>query len=591
MINLIRIFSESGLFEEVEFKRGLNIILGLPSGFREGRELNGVGKSTLVRLVDFAFLSDSARKTFSKERCDFLRNEEHSFTLEFKDEESSYRIRRQFARPKVVEFQKDGSSFKEYTEQETKDILAPITIIDQEYDGYVDSDWYRTLMRFFLTDDKSAHSRTDPLNFSHSSTRKPLMWVLNYYLLNLPNKEIVSFDILRQRLREEQTHSKRIAARIMEESGRTIEQARSDVDRIESKIEEYKSNLDSFNFLDDLSGVEEELRAVTTEVSQRMIKYNAVKRRLTDLERSYKLRIDVDVERVQRIYASLQAELAKFVTKKLDEVIEFRREIVANRKKFLVERERRLRTELGEIESDMKTLDERRSQLYRWLKEQKALDSIRNAYERITQESERYERSAARLRSLDDEEQKIAETNTEIADAIFQIVNERKEYDEAVRDIRKIFDDILKNTVYVDEELNDAFLNITTRNRKASPINFEIEVPKSDSLGKSRFKIPVYDLTVFLRLIRQMRDLPHFLFHDGAFNGVASKTVVRFLNYIETKSEDLPTLQYIVTLNEEQVHLSELQLAEFEGMSFDLNEKIIAHYGDIPNKMIFGREF
>jgi len=192
---------------------------------------------------------------------------------------------------------------------------------------------------------------------------------------------------------------------------------------------------------------------------------------------------------------------------------------------------------------------------------------------------------------LEAEEQKIAETNALISETVVQIVRERQTQDVSIREIRKTFFDILQHTIYLGETVEDAYFDITATGKAVSPLNVEIEVPKSDSLGKSRFKLPVYDLTVFLRILSQDRQLPHFLVHDGAFNGVDVKTVVQFLNYIEQKAGTLSSLQYIVTLNEDQVYLSEKGRTAFDGLGFDLSTRVIAHYEDVPEKMIFRREY
>jgi uncharacterized protein YydD (DUF2326 family) len=591
MIHLIRLDSDTGLLDAVQFKNGLNVVLGLPSGERDGRELNGVGKSTLIRLIDYALIGDGAKSYFRNERCDFLRTEEHTITLTLEAEDSQYRIRRNFSRNNSVEFAKLNEGFAEYTEAEMKGILAPMLIVDPQYLGLVDTSWYRDLIRFFIAEDKTAHKRTEPLNFVHSTARKSQLLAYNYYLLNLPNQHLVEFDRLRQKLKDEQTHKRQIEARIKQETGRAVEQVRSDLDRMRAQIEEYKVSLDSFTFLKDYEAIEAEMRSLTTTISERMRAFVALKRRLSHLQKSYDLKIDVDIERVHRLYASIEEQLAEFVQRKLEEIVQFRKDIAANRKKFLVEREAQLRSEVSEIESEVANLEIRRSQLFEWLQEKQALDALRNAYERITQESELYERSAARIKALEEEEQKIAETNAQISETILNIVRERNTQDDAIRDIRKTFFDILKNSIYLDESIEDAYFDITTTNRADSPLKIEIEVPKSESLGKSRFKLPVYDLTVFLRIIGQERHLPHFLVHDGAFNSVDVKTVVRFLNYIESMAKKMPSLQYIVTLNEDQVYGSERTQAAFEGFAFELSERVIAHYGDVPKKMIFHREY
>lgn len=591
MINLLRIYSHTGLFKTVEFHSGVNLILGVPSGEREGRELNGVGKSTLVRLIDFALVGEGARSYFLDERCSFLREEDHSFELEFIVNDLHYCIRRTFARNASLEFGKAGENLAEYSESEAKDVLAQLLIVDPDYTGHVDTDWYRNLIRFFITDDKSSHQRTDPLNWVHSSIRKSEYLAYNYYLLNLPNSHLVEFDRLSRKLKDEKEHRKQIEARIKEETGKAVQQVRSDLDRMRAQIDEYKRSLEAFQFLADYQTIEADLREVTSHIAERMRHYAALKRRLAHLEHSYTLNLDLDVEHVVRLYGELEAELASFVRKRLDEIITFRQDIASNRKKFLVEREREIRAELLSVESEAKTLEVRRSQLLGWLQERKALDAIRNSYERIAHESQQYERSAARIKSLEEEERKIAETNAAMAETIVELHRERQTQDAQISDIRRTFFDILRNTIYVDESADDAYFDIEATNRATSPLDVQIEVPKRDSLGKSRFKLPVYDLTVFLRIVTQMRRLPHFLVHDGVFNGVDVKTVVQFLNYIQQRSLHLPTMQYLVTLNEDQVNPSEMTIAELDGIAFDVEKTVVAHYGDVPDRMIFGREY
>ena len=61
---LQKLFSNTGLIDDVIFHSGINIILGKYSKDKEAQGINGIGKSTLIRLIDFAFLSDSAQKIF-----------------------------------------------------------------------------------------------------------------------------------------------------------------------------------------------------------------------------------------------------------------------------------------------------------------------------------------------------------------------------------------------------------------------------------------------------------------------------------------------------------------------------------------------
>lgn len=589
MIYLTRIYSDTDLFDEVTFRRGLNIVLGSPSGQHSGRELNGVGKSTLVRMIDLAFCGQTPRAYFTSDKAAFLRD--HSYVLEFTVKDKTYRIRRDFGNLKSTLFSEASSDWSEYTEPELKDILATLLIVDDTYNGTVDTSWFRSLMRFFIKDDKTFHARIDPVNFVHQSTRKSELLVYNYFLMGLPNQHVVRCNELSKKLGSVRKERKTVEQRIIDDSGKPIEQIRSDVDRLQDKIQAYEKSLSEFTFLEEYKNVETELRDVSTQISGSMREFAAAKRRLEHLRQSYNLKVEVDVAEVKQAFSDFKQTLGDFVEKTLDEVIAFRKDIAANRKKFLAEREKTLTTQIDDCEKQVGKLEERRKKLYKWLEEKQAFDSIKNAYERLMGEREKYERSAALLHSLDNVEQDIAETNAKLSEVNVEIVQQRRECDDLVRSIRKLFFEILENTIYLGESADEAFFEIDPTNQVVAPIRITVGIPKDESHGKSRYKLPVYDLTLFRNIVKQKRHLPHFLVHDGAFNGIDVKTVVKFLNYIERMTTEEGDIQYLVTVNEDQVFVPEKRKQTFEGYEIDFDTCVIANYQDVPEKMIFKREF
>ena len=123
MIKLSRIYSETGLFDEVKFRDGLNIILGKYSSTQ--KEINGIGKSTLIRLIDFCLLSKFTRsKFFNVKTFPFL--DGHSVTLEFSTGKESYSVTRWFGRKEVLFARTGTESQNEYPEKELKHILGDI---------------------------------------------------------------------------------------------------------------------------------------------------------------------------------------------------------------------------------------------------------------------------------------------------------------------------------------------------------------------------------------------------------------------------------------------------------------------------------
>ncbi len=59
-IRINRLYSENGIFDEIQFHDGVNIILGekYDDSLVRGRKTNGVGKSMSIEFLDFCFLND-----------------------------------------------------------------------------------------------------------------------------------------------------------------------------------------------------------------------------------------------------------------------------------------------------------------------------------------------------------------------------------------------------------------------------------------------------------------------------------------------------------------------------------------------------
>jgi uncharacterized protein YydD (DUF2326 family) len=163
---LIRLYSETNLLlDDVEFHPGINIILGKYSGDKEARGINGIGKSSLVRLIDYAFLSEKAQKIFSKPLYDFLREEDHNIVLEFRVKDRNYFIKRHFRKDDSVYFGETPDDLGEYRKSELKSILLDKLFPIKDNKIFFEGKRFRSLMNFFVKDDLENLKRINPLNF------------------------------------------------------------------------------------------------------------------------------------------------------------------------------------------------------------------------------------------------------------------------------------------------------------------------------------------------------------------------------------------------------------------------------------------
>lgn len=283
--------------------------------------------------------------------------------------------------------------------------------------------------------------------------------------------------------------------------------------------------------------------------------------------------------------------MGSFVQSTLADVINFRQQIANNRQRFLVEKERELNNLMGDLQVQISSLETTRQKLYGLLQEEGAFDSIRNTYEQLIEEKVQLERNNSKLNQVQEIESSILDLKTRLATLTRDIIDNIRNSQNDINTLRLLYKEILESAIFVDKSTEGGYLDIEESSGSTSPVNVIVDVPKSESLGKYRFKMLAYSLTVFFNILFSNRNLPHFLIHDGVFHSIARKTTVNVLNYIHQRSLNLHNFQYIFTGNEDEILIPLAERDIYGHYEFDLNECIIATYESVPEKMIFKREF
>jgi len=589
MFKLISLSSPSGLFREIKFHDGLNIILGVYT--HDKNDVNGIGKSTIVSLIDYCLLADGPKVNFFSDKYHFLKN--NSVCLEFVVGESNYKISRGFDSKSTVFLQKDNGDNVEYLDSELKIILSKITLSGDDYRGVCDLAWFRRVMNFFVQEDHSflARDSNNVIKFVSGGHRKSELLTYNLYLLGLDNNNIWEFDENRVDLKQLQSDQTRIRKQIYEKTGNSIESFRAEVDLIDVRVKDFEVSLRDFSFDKSYSGLEGEILELSCEISTLNKEHLRLNSKLDDVKESLNIDIDVDVGRIEDLYGEISQQFSSFIKKELSDVLDFRSNISENRSAFLKSREKRYAETLASIEGKAVNLESRRSKLYKRLEEQSAFDAIKSSYQNLLEEKSELDSRRRYLDQLDLVEESIATKKSTIGNIVADIVKEKSSLMSDLDEIKKIFIEIVENSVDTQDSEIKPYLNIEPRTNIASPLQVNIEVPRGDSLGKGRFKILSYDLTLFLNTCENDRSLPRFLVHDGVFHGIAHKTRIKFLNYIDKKLDEIGNIQYIITLNEDEIIVPEEENESVAILDFILEDRAIIKLEDSPEKMLFSREF
>ena len=595
---LKRLFSNTGLLlKDFTFLPGINIIIGKYSGDKEARGINGIGKSTLIRLVDYAFLSDSARKLFLKKEYDFLRKEEHDIILEFEVNKQPYFIKRDFNKKPNIYFGKSLNKLDEFENAELKSILTNLYLPVEKDDVYFTGNKFRTVFDFFIKDDLDSQKRVDPLSFLKFGSNKKTNAIYNFFLLDFPTKELINYEEQSEEYKKFNNAVKAAEEKIKIDTGKTVQEYRSEKFNVEQRIVLLENSLDNYHFIEKYKYIEKQLIEVTKQINTKLTEYNSLNKKLNKLRDSYSTNQSIETKEIQKIYNEVVENFGNQVAKTLDEVIEFKNNILKNRKKYLIQKEDKFQKAIDVILNDISNLEKTRSAFYKTLDEKGALDSIKKTYEDLIFEKSELEKNQQVVKQIDEYQEILSNLNLTISEVRLAISNEIKQFESKVDELRRLFSDILKEAIFVDESYDNAYFGIElnpSSNRNQLPFNIEVKIPKADALGQSRLKIVAYDLMVFLINVIKDRKLPDFLIHDGVFHGISTKTKINTINYVYHKyleNANHKQFQYILTFNEDEILIPDDRAEEYGQFDFDFQKSIIAEFQDVADKTIFKRIF
>jgi len=593
-----RLFSNTGLLlKDYKFHSGINIILGKYSGKKEATGVNGIGKSTLIRLIDYSFLSDSAQKIFSNKKYDFLRKDEHDIILEFEIDNKTYFIKRDFNKKSNIYFGTSLNKLDEFEKTEFKAVLTNLFLPVEKDDVFFDGNKFRTIFDFFIKDDLDNQKRFEPLNFLKYNASVKEKAIYNFFLLDLPTKHLINYNEQSKEYEKFNVAINTAEEKIKIETGKTIQEYKSERINIDQRIILLENSLDNYHFIEKYKDIEKQLIEVTKLINTKLTEYNSLDNKLNKIKESYNVNQNIETKEIRKIYNEVVENFGNQVAKTLDEVIDFKNNILANRKKYLIQKEDKLQKAIGEVLNDISNLEIKRSNFYKSLDEKGALDSVKNTYEELIIEKTDLEKNVQVIKQIDEYQEMLNNLNVTISEVKLLISQELKAFEGKVDELRKLFLDILKNAIFVDENYDNAYFDIVpkpTANRKKLPFDIEIEIPKADALGQSRLKIVAYDLMVFLYNIMNDRKLPDFLIHDGVYHGISLKTRINTINYVYHKyleNAKHKQFQYIITFNEDEITVPDDKTTQYGKFDFNFQESIVAEFQDVAEKTIFKQIF
>ncbi|TXM73464.1 DUF2326 domain-containing protein [Methylobacterium sp. WL69] len=339
---ITKIWSDLPTFREVEFGVAMNVVLADTNADSEETEsTNGLGKTTLLRIIHFCLGSD-----FAKERTlshpDLY---DTTFSLACNERDIYFEVHRNTARPKIVsvtwhfvadlslEFERDGDlaimSVEEWRYALSARLVPEARLPDEPMKF---NPSFRSLSYYLIRLGKEAFAepQTAFKNQSGLSRRIDTSFLLS---LNWPIQR--QLHALQETRASVNAALRAVANAAEADNENSIGDLEADRVLLEEALAKREKEVSEFNLREDYHELETRLQAVDTKIHELLNDNHADGRLLTYYQESAQETPLFDANEPVEILRDAGALFRPEALRSLKEVADFHRQIYANRKQFL----------------------------------------------------------------------------------------------------------------------------------------------------------------------------------------------------------------------------------------------------------------
>lgn len=547
-IHINRLYSESNIFDEIQFRDGINLILGekYDEHSIRGRKTNGVGKSMCIECLDFCFLSDYEKSRICKVPKEVLPMEEYiMLDMEIGEDTITIKRNRKFAdKPVII---RNGRTVTFEKLSDARDYLTELMF--SELNGkHVPS--FRNMFSVLMRDERSEF--TDIIKCHDLRQRIPddfsahLFWLgfsLEAYKNTLKTiAEIEKLDAVISKNTKELTQN---GTKKISDVKAELNALEDELHRLEEAIESFKTN-ESYDSMEaeliDLENMLDQLR-----MRQKLIRHDYEKiRKMPKPEQ-------IDDREIELVYNQFKEGLGEAVVKSLNEVVNFKNRVEEFQKMLVNQKAKELEVQLREIAEQIRVLDEEYSDKLKIIDKKGVLKNLKASLKIYEAKKDSISHTKFLYEQHEQNDKKKKMLKLQKTQEIMEIDAEKEVnaniIDSFIGTILEIHESIMGN-----RECSFGIETIDKAKGK-TPIEFNLRIFDDGSRSVDRTKVFIYDMALLFNEYTRKRH-PLFLVHDNIFD-VDQDTLVQCLNYIYKKEEQYEDFQYILTLNRDKIENEE----------------------------------
>ena len=547
-------------FRCVEFTSGMNIILAdRTSQESERQSRNGLGKSSIIEIIHYCLGSNRSNGSVlaSKEL------KEWTFAIDLEIDGRVLSVARNTGHPRVVLVGGETSGLPLGSSQTSisGEFAVPVnewklTLGHLIYGLPLESQQpeqpsFRSLISYTIR--RSSGAFDSPFEH-HRKQRGVETQINNSFLLGLEYQHAIEFHEIKDRNLRLPNLENMDSKDTLRSSAGSIGELEALRLRLENKVQAQADRLQKFRVHPEYDELTEQANRLTEEI-HRIVESRVVNERILDLYKDDLQQEERLVEeaarsqdKVYKLYDSAGMELPGVALRRLEDVVQFRRTILSNRKRFLNQEINRLTKWIANSRIQTRQRSDARASLLQALKGHGALEeysSLQQFHAKAVAELEVVNQRLEARRRLENDR---IDCEIDMANLL-----KRARADLAIREPnrRRAIELFNSNSQALYEAPGSLIVNVGK-----SGFQFDVGIERSGSRGIDKMKTFCYDL-MLAQLWATRSPSPRLLVHDSAiFDGVDERQVARALERVWSESRTRK-FQYICMLNSDTLPQSD----------------------------------
>jgi uncharacterized protein YydD (DUF2326 family) len=553
--------NKNSIIRDIHFHKGINLIVDeTPVGSSQQATGNNVGKTTVLRLVDYCFGADGKNiyqdTEFNKQPNttieNFLKENEIIITVVLVDNIDTSKkevvIRKNFLsrNKKLQEINGENiTNDKEFDKALKKEI----------FNTEVDKPTFRQIISKNIRDEKN--KMTNIVKVLNSFASSEVYEALYLFWLGISTDSHSEKERLSLEKKKEEGFQKRLKK---EGELSLIEQQ---LILLNDKIEELNTRKNKFNLnenysfdVDKLNDVKSKLNRCATELSRLEIRKDLIIESKEDLEQEY---TQIDTSQIKSLYEKAKSLISN-IQVSFEDTVKFHNDLISEKLEYITKELPEIEQQIRKIKSEIMLLRKEEDLLTERLNKSALVEDFEKTILDLNKQFELKGNLEEQKRLWIYSQEKLANIDKDLNEINQGIISKDSQIQNRITEFNKYFS-VMSNRLY-----GETYLLSSQKNEKGYEL-IVTNLEGNPSTGKKKGQIAAFDFAYIEFADRLEIECLHFIMHDQleTIHDNQLNTIVEVANSING--------QYIVPILRDKIP-SNIDISEFEVLSLSQDDKL-----------------